>query len=333
MTFLKMRIRILNLDLKLNITTVLFLLAVLTLVGCGKTRNETVPKGNTLYTAVDEEGRTLSFEKIPTRIVSLSYPTDEIVTDLVPQERILTYSKWSGDPNISYLSKQQVDKIGKKALDSQEAIFSLKPDLVIATNTGRNDIIYGLESMGVKVYIASSPRTYEQCKTKVLKLAHALGADENGQKIVSNMDDRLSKLNKKLSNLKENEKKVCVAFSFSGAMGRKGGLLDDIMQKAGIINGAALVQNGSAGNNIMSKEQIVRINPDVFLIPTWKPTPKADVEGYYKQIKNDPAYVNVKAVKNNTIYFINDKYRYVGSHHVIDAIEAHAKIVYPELFK
>lgn len=317
----------------LNVVIAIGLLAIVAFAGCGNNKKETESKSKVLYTAVDEEGRTLSFDKVPTRIISLSYPTDEIVTDLVPQERILSYSRWSGDPNISYLTKEQVDKVGKKALDSQEKIYALKPDLVIATNTGRNDMISGLENMGLKVYIASSPRTYDQCKIKVLKLAHALGADEGGQKIVADMDRRMADLNKKLSNIKENEKKVCVAFSFSGAMGRKGGLLDDIMQKAGLINGAALVQNGAAGNNIMSKEQIVRINPDIFLVPTWKPNPKAEPEGYANEIKNDPAYVNVKAVKNNAIYFINDKYRYVGSHHVIDAIEAHAKMVYPELFK
>lgn len=318
---------------KLQVLVVLGLVSMVCLAGCGNKKVETPVKGKVLYTAVDEEGRTLSFEKVPTRILSLSYPTDEIVTDLVPQERILSYSKWSGDPNISYLTKEQVDKVGKKTLDSQEAIFALKPDLVIATNTGRNDMISGLENMGLKVYIASSPKNYEGCKNKVLKLAHALGADEGGAKIVNDMDNRLNALNSKLATLNEKDKKTCVAFSFSGAMGRKGGLLDDIMQKAGIINGAALVQNGSAGNNIMSKEQIVRINPDVFLVPTWKPNPKAEPKGYYNEIKNDPAYVNVKAVKNNAIYFMNDKYRYVGSHHVIDAIEAHAKAVYPQLFK
>ncbi|MDO4177942.1 MAG: ABC transporter substrate-binding protein [Phascolarctobacterium sp.] len=309
------------------------LIGMICLQGCGSAKKESAQSKQVLYTAVDEAGRTLTFEKIPTRIVSLSYPTDEIVTALVPQEHILSYSKWSGDPNISYLTKEQVDKVGKKALDSQEAIFSLRPDLVIATNTGRNDMVSGLESMGLKVYVASSPKTYEDCKTKVTKLAHALGADAKAKIIVENMDKRLLALQKKLSQLKENEKKVCVAFSFSGAMGRRGGLLDDIMHNAGLINGAALVKNGATGSTIMSKEQIVRINPDVFLVPTWKPNSQAEPEGLYNEIKNDPAFVNVKAVKNNAIYYTNDKYRYVGSHYVIDAIEAHAKIVYPQLFK
>lgn len=317
---------------KFNMLVALGLFTAILFAGCKNDIKQTDSNGKILYTAIDEEGRNLSFEKVPTRILSLSYPTDEIITALVPEERILAYSKWSGDPNISYLTKEQVDRIGKKPLDSQEAIFALRPDLVIATNTGRNDMITGLESMGLKVYIASSPKTYEACKAKVTKLAHALGEAEKGQEIVQNMDARLEALEKKLAGLKKNEQKVCVAFSFSGAMGRKGGLLDDIMKHAGIINGAALVQNGDVGNNIISKEQIVRINPDVFLVPTWKPNPKADVEGYYKEIKNDPAYAGVKAVKNNAIFFMNDKYRYVGSHHVIDAIEAHAKAVYPQLF-
>ena len=49
-------------------------------------------------------------------------------------------------------------------------------------------------------------------------------------------------------------------------------------------------------------------------------------------MKNDPAYRNVKAVKNDQIKFVSDKYRYVASQHVVEAIEAIAKAIYPELF-
>ena len=307
-------------------------LLLLLLSGCGQ-GDKISSKGQDGYTTVDELGRTLHFKKVPTRIVSLSYTTDEIITALVPREHILTYSRWSGDPDISFLSKEKVTKVGQKPLDSQESIFSLRPDLVIVTNSSHMDLVSGMENMGVKVYVASSPRTFEETKTKVLKLAHALGQETKGKKIVKNMDERLNKLKERLQKIKDGKKKICVAFSFSGAMGRRGGLLDDIMQQAGLINGAALVDNGPTGSTIMSKEQIVRIDPDVFLIPTWQPNDKVDARAFREELKNDPAFQNLKAVKNDAMYYTNDKYRYVGSQYVIDAIEAHAKIVYPEIFQ
>ena len=40
----------------------------------------------------------------------------------------------------------------------------------------------------------------------------------------------------------------------------------------------------------------------------------------------------MKAVKNKQLLPISDRYRYVASHHIVDAIENIAYAVYPEVF-
>ena len=47
---------------------------------------------------------------------------------------------------------------------------------------------------------------------------------------------------------------------------------------------------------------------------------------------NDPAYKNVKAVQNRQLKFVSDKYRYVASQHIVDAVEKIARTIYPEFF-
>ena len=47
----------------------------------------------------------------------------------------------------------------------------------------------------------------------------------------------------------------------------------------------------------------------------------------------NPAYQNVKAVKNHRLVPLQEKYKYVMSQHLVDAIEATAKAVYPELWE
>ena len=37
-------------------------------------------------------------------------------------------------------------------------------------------------------------------------------------------------------------------------------------------------------------------------------------------------------IKNNQIKFVSDKYRYVASQHIVEAVEAIAQTIYPELF-
>ena len=69
------------------------------------------------------------------------------------------------------------------------------------------------------------------------------------------------------------------------------------------------------------------------LEPTWNYDNRQDIEGYLSRVQNDPAYKDVKAIKNNQIKFVSDKYRYVASHHIVDAVENFAKTVYPKYFR
>jgi iron complex transport system substrate-binding protein len=168
-------------------------------------------------------------------------------------------------------------------------------------------------------------------RQKVLKLGEAVGETAKGKALAKQMDERMAMLEAKLSQIPDSKRKTVVAFNFLSAMGRKGDLIDSMMNKAHIINGVAQIPTELATGYI-SKEQVVRVNPDIFFLATWYYDNKHNVDEYVAQITNDPAYKDVKAIKNNQIKFVTDKYRYVASHHIVDAVEEFAKAVYPELF-
>ena len=318
---------------------ILFLLIMIMsalLVGCGaKTQTLSAsPEASTAYTVTDDAGRKLSFAKKPSRIVSLTYGTDEILTEVVDTKRIQAYSRWAGDNEISFITKEQAQKVGCKVHDSLENILKLEPDLVVASIATSNELVQSLEHMGIKVYIARSPHNYQEMCAKIVNLAEAVGEKAKGEALVSKMNERMQALEQRLSKLPDSKRKVAVAFNFTSAMGRRGDLLDNMMTMAHVINGAAAVTPpiSEHGSVVISKEMVVGINPDVFLLPTWNFNNKQDIKGYAHAVKNDPAYRNVKAVKNDQIKFVSDKYRYVASQHVVEAIEAIAKAIYPELF-
>ena len=318
---------------------ILFLLIMIMsalLVGCGaKTQAPSAStEASTAYTVTDDAGRKLSFDKKPSRIVSLTYGTDEILTEVVDTKRIQAYSRWAGDNEISFITKEQAQKVGCKVHDSLENILKLEPDLVVASIATSNELVQSLEHMGIKVYIARSPHNYQEMCAKIVNLAEAVGEKAKGEALVSKMNVRMQALEQRLSKLPDSKRKVAVAFNFTSAMGRRGDLLDNMMTMAHVINGAAAVTPpiSEHGSVVISKEMVVGINPDVFLLPTWNFNNKQDIKGYAHAVKNDPAYRNVKAVKNDQIKFVSDKYRYVASQHVVEAIEAIAKAIYPELF-
>ena len=319
-----------------KIILVLMLLICTSLWGCASESKpiqvDALP--HVAYSVVDDAGRKLSFERKPTRIVSLTYGTDEILVALVDLKRIRAFSRWAGDQEISFITREQLIDVGLKVNDNLEAILKLEPDLVVASAATSYDVVQSLENIGIKVYIASSPRNYEGMCRKIEHLAQAVGEADKGKALVEAMDQRMQQLEQRLSRLPDQERKVAVAFNFTSAMGRRGDLLDNMLNKAHVINGVAAVTPpiSEHGSVIISKEMVVGIDPDVFLLPTWNYNNKQDVRGYAYEVKHDPAYKNLKAIKNNQIKFVSDKYRYVASQHIVEAVEAIARTIYPELF-
>lgn len=311
----------------------LVLLAVFLLItsGCTQQTATTLENPSSAYVVTDDKGRQVKISGKPMRIVSATYGTDEILAEVVDPARIKAFSKWAGDPEITFITQEQADQVGNKVGENTEAIVALKPDLVFVSVATSEPLVKNLEDMGIPVYVAGSPKTVAAMRKKVLGVAAAAGEKTKGEVLVAAMDKKLLKLEGKLQAIPKDKEKIVMAFSFIGAIGRKDNLLDDIFQYAHVRNGAA--EAGlDQGSNSLSKERIIAINPDVFLLPTWNFDSNNDVQKYAEQVAADPAFKNIKAIKNKRLEFVSDRYRYVASQHVTDSIEAVAKAVYPELF-
>ena len=147
----------------------------------------------------DDAGRTISAPTHPTRIVSLTYGTDEILTALVSADRIASYSKYAGDDGISFLTKDEVMKVGQKVDMEPEHILALAPDLVIASTSTPMQTVEVLTRSGVPVYVSGIPTTVEEMKGKVRGVARAVHEEEQGETLVSDMEAKLAALASRLS--------------------------------------------------------------------------------------------------------------------------------------
>ena len=299
----------------------LVLLAVFLLItsGCKQQTVTSVENPSFAYVVTDDKGRQVKISGKPMRIVSATYGTDEILAEVVDPGRIKAFSKWAGDSEITFITQEQADQVGNKVGENTEAIVALKPDLVFVSVATSDSLVKNLEDMGIPVYVAGSPKTVAAMRKKVLGVAAAAGESARGEALVAAMDKKLLELESKLQAIPKDKEKIVMAFSFIGAIGRKDNLLDDIFQY-------------DQGSNSLSKERIIAIDPDVFLLPTWNFDSNNDVQKYAEQVAADPAFKNIKAIKNKRLEFVSDRYRYVASQHVTDSIESVAKAVYPELF-
>lgn len=280
----------------------------------------------------DDAGRTISAPIHPTRIVSLTYGTDEILTSLLSPDRIASYSKYAGDGGISFLTKDEVAKVGRMVDMEPEHILALAPDLVIASTSTPMQTVEVLTHSGVPVYVSGIPTTVQEMKEKVRGVAKAVHEEEQGEALVSDMDSRLASLEEKLSQIPPEKERVALGMSFRGILGKKGTLFSDVLRLAHVKDGAAVYEVPKGADAYLSLEILPQINPDVILLPTWRVKAGDDTRAFAEGLLANPALSQVTAVKERRLVPFSEKYKYVMSQHVVDAVEAAARAVYPEVF-
>lgn len=313
-----------------RLTAILFFL-ILTLslaAGCGSVKNG----GPSARTIQDDTGYTLSVSSHPSRIVSLTYGTDEILLGLVDPSRVEALSKYAGNEDITFVTPKERDEVGKTTDTNVESILAMKPDLVIASTAIPGNVVSLLRQSGVPVYVSLIPATWEEMETKVLGVAKAVDEEEKGKDMVSDMRSKRAALEEKLSPITEDRERTALALSFRGILGKKGTLFSEILAMAHVKDGAARYEVPKGTNAYLSTEILPEIDPDVILMPVWKVKEGDDETEFARELMENPACQDVKAVKNRKLIPFPEKYKYVMSQHITDAMEASARAVYPELF-
>lgn len=309
-------------------TLILAVLAALLLPACSVTPS---PQSET-RTVTDDSGRQVSLPMQPKRIVSLTYGTDEILTALVSTDRIASYSKYAGDDGISFLTKDEVSRVGRTVDMEPEHILALAPDLVIASTSTPMQTVEVLTRSGVPVHVSGIPTTVEEMKEKVRGVAKAVHEEEKGEALVSDMESKLAALASKLSAVSPDKERVALGMSFRGILGKKGTLFSDVLRLAHVKDGAAVYEVPKGADAYLSLEILPKIDPDVILLPTWRVKAGDDTKAFEEGLLSNPALREVTAVKERRLVPFSEKYKYVMSQHVVDAVEAAARAVYPEVF-
>ena len=309
----------------------ILLMASLIFSGCKDTNQATSKKSEVAYKVTDMTGTTIAFKESPKRVVSLNCGVDEILLDLLPPERIAALSARADDPGIC----AAVDKAKtvKKRVQGKnvETILSLNPDLVVMPDWIGMDLVNGLRAVGVPVYVFKTPESLSDIQDNILKIAIVVDAKVQGDEIVSTMQKKLERVQQITKKVPSDKKQTLIPLSLMGSFGGKGTTFDDMCNYANVTNGVSAA--GVVKRAAITKEMIVKMDPDVFIIPTWDFEESGKAENFIKEIKSDPAFSTVKAIKNDRLVKVHDAYLYAASQYAANAVEEIAQAAYPEYFK
>lgn len=206
-----------------------------------------------------------------------------------------------------------------------EEIIAAKPDVVFGSNEKYRDMF---TAVGIP-FINCSFKTYDEMIRSVQLTAEVFGGEavDIANRYTSYLKERLDWVAECVGDIPE-EKRTTVAhgnsiyeLNFDGA----NTIIDEWIKYAGGINAAA---EGMTGNlQTISMEQVLQWDPDVLI--TGKP--KKQVE----QVMSDPAWANLKAVKNGRVYS-NPKGVFAWDRYGVEsALQPQwcAKLLYPGLFE
>jgi iron complex transport system substrate-binding protein len=83
-------------------------------------------------------------------------------------------------------------------------------------------------------------------------------------------------------------------------------------------------------NGVLSKEQIVKVDPDILLLPTWDYTGKTDLRQFAKDLQDDPAFSSVKAIREQRLIPVLDRHLYCSSQYIVYGVREVASAAYPQ---
>lgn len=167
----------------------LFMLAFI-FVGCSSANDE----GDILLT--DLSGRTIKLDKPATRIAALSASDCEVLCAAGAEDTIIARGTYCDYPE----EIKNIKDVGSGELTNLEELVAIKPDVVLMSKTGFTlDQVNAMEAAGLKTFV-NEPNTFEDTYTYISLLAKMTGHDAEGQKLVSEMQNRVSDLRDKCKN-------------------------------------------------------------------------------------------------------------------------------------
>lgn len=298
-------------------------------VGCKDSMEQNSNK-DYLYMVTDAAGNKLNFEHKPQRIVSYSISTDEILLDMLPAERIIAVTHFADDPMISNVSDKCKAIPYRVNSTGAETIMSWNPDLIIVPDFIKPEIIQTLRDLKMKVYVYRTPRTIEDVKKVIENIAVLTGDSNAALPLLDNMNKKLQFVEDSLKGLKKSEQKRVAFMRDDGVYYSDKTSFRDVCKHAKVYDVTEDINYSGSGH--LNQEEIVRLNPDIFIIADWNYDGKHSTENMKNSILSNQAYENTNAGQSKNVIALQGGTILCVSQYMADAVVEMAQKVYPERF-
>ncbi|UED80786.1 ABC transporter substrate-binding protein [Lysinibacillus sp. CD3-6] len=272
-------------------------------------------------TMTDATGKEIVLEAPPERIISLIPSNTEILFGLGLNDKIVGVNDYDDYPP----EVADKEKVGSMEFNIEQ-IIALQPDIVFAHESGIASLGGAkdqLEAAGVKVFVVTNARDFNETYTTIEQLGRATGKLPEAEKIIANMKAKVEEIEAKLQDVQP--KKVFVETSDEPEIYTPG--KDTFMQEMLEMIHAENIAADTDGWFKIDAEQIITKNPDVIVV-TYNYVP--DI---LTKIPQRAGFDTITAVKNKAIVQVDENITSRQGPRLADGLEELAKAIYPEAFE
>lgn len=302
-------------------------ITVLCLAGCGAEKQKEQSGG---VEVKDYQGTTVKIPKKPERILTLSIYSDEMVLGMVPSSKLVAISKFLDDPKESVVV-EKAKRVPEKVTDpSVEQIMGWKPDIIIANTWTNMEKVTALRELGFPVVVIGPGNSYADIQGDIRLIAQSISEEEKGQQIIAKMDEIRDDIVKKVEKIPPEKRKSVTLLSVMRQYGGAGSAFDDMCRLTGVRN--AIAEVGVKNGQVLTKELLVKSNPDYILLPSYDDKGTFDIDAFIASYLEDPSLSSMRAIQNRALIFPRESYIYNSSQDFVFGMQELAYVVYGDEF-
>ena len=270
-----------------------------------------------IYKMVDGTSETVILDHKAERIVAVGPNAADLVSEL------------AGDSVVASTAAPYQSSNGVKqrvALDVK-AIAALKPDIVIVEDDdGATDLVRPLREAGVKVALLRAPKTVKEVEDQTRSVGQLLGRADKAESLITTMMNYIRDTESLRFARRDDPKKTVAVYNENGLYGAPDTMIQDMLKYVNVDNAAT--KAGVKWSYMGKKDDLIKIDPDVIIVPTDVKAPGFNRDAVLNSYYNDPDLKNVKAIKNKKVVIISNEAMMAKTYHIGRGIYNMAQFVY-----
>lgn len=265
----------------------------------------------------DSLGRTVTIEKMPEKVASMSPNNTETLFALGLGDKVIGVSTYCNYPEEA-ASK---DKLGDFWDPNIELIIEANPDLLFVGNAAPMEFIDKMEDSDIMVVALEGYNiagTYEA----ILNTGKVMGVEDKAQDLVDSMKTKVSEIETKVEGSDKTKSYFVISYGDQGDFtAGAGSFIDEMITLAGGENIAGDMDQPWAEYSI---ERLIEKDPEIIF---------ASIHSGAETIADASGYKELTAIKEGRIVIVDDDLVTRAGPRIVEGLEEIAKGMHPDLFK